>query len=326
MRLRHVIEPQQFNRATLEKLFMSADEMKRVRERGGSEMLKGKSMVTLFYEPSTRTRLSFEEAMWALGGRVLPVPDAANISSFQKGETYEDTVRVVPADVIVLRTKEEGAAARAAEVSPVPIINAGDGPGYHPTQAVLDVYTLRSELHTIDGVKAALVGDIQHGRAVRSFAYLLGKFEGVRISFVCGKGMEVHHDILRHLSEHKVSYTIEHDLARVASEVDVIYMTRLQKERIAGDTASFQAAYDTTVLTEEVVRRMRAHTIVMHPLPRINEIPKWFDTDHRAAYFRQSANGVSTRMALLAEILGSHGDAYRPEEVANTVQEAAKIL
>lgn len=321
-----MIEPQQFSRAKLEELFMSADEMRRVRGRGRSTVLEGKSMATLFYEPSTRTRLSFEEAMWALGGRVLSVPDAANISSFQKGETYEDTVRVVPADVIVLRTKEEGAAARAAEVSPVPIINAGDGPGYHPTQALLDVYTLRNELHAIDGVKVALVGDIQHGRAVRSFAYLLGKFEGVRIFFVCGEGMEVHHDILRHLSEHKVSYTIEHDLAPVASEVDVIYMTRFQKERIAGDMVPLQAAYDTTVLTEEVVRRMRAHTIVMHPLPRIKEIPKWFDADHRAAYFRQSANGVPTRMALLAEILGSRGDACRQDDVDRAVQEAKAIL
>lgn len=286
-------------------------------------------MAALFYEPSTRTRFSFQRAMQLLGGDTIFTESAEHFSSVVKGETLEDTIAVVGGfvDVIVLRHKEEGAAARAAEISPVPIVNAGDGPGQHPTQALLDLYTIRKERGRIDGLSYALVGDLLNARTVRSLAYLLAKFSDVRLTFVFGKGLGVYQDILDHLALHGVRYELSHNLAEVASEADVIYVTRFQRERMNGNVSEARAAYETTNLTDDIVRRMKPDAIIMHPLPRNEEIPRSVDRDkRRAVYFRQSWYGIPVRMATLSLILGSREAAHRPEEILSSVREAKEIL
>src|SRR5579859_4422137 len=240
-RLRHVIESQQFSRSLLEELFARADEMKSEPHRF-SGRLNGQVMAALFYEPSTRTRLSFEAAMLRLGGRTIGTDNAREFSSASKGETLEDSMRIVSgcADVIVLRHNEEGAARRAAAVSSVPVINAGDGPGQHPTQALLDLYTIRDELGHIDGLRIAMVGDLANGRTVRSLTYLLSKFRDLRIAFVAPPQVAMRQDIKDHLDEHRVPWTETQDLDAVLPQVDVVYQTRIQKERFP-DEASYLA-------------------------------------------------------------------------------------
>src|SRR5579859_1887947 len=204
-RMRHVIESQQFTRSLLEDLFARAEEMKQDPHRAAGR-LQGRVMAALFYEPSTRTRLSFEAAMLRLGGQAMGTDNAREFSSAAKGETLEDTIRIVSgyADVIVLRHNEEGAARRAAAVSMVPIINAGDGPGQHPTQALLDLYTIRDELGRIDGVRVAMVGDLANGRTVRSLTYLLSKFKDIQVWFVAPPLVAMRDDLKAHLDEHHV--------------------------------------------------------------------------------------------------------------------------
>ncbi|MEA2657283.1 MAG: aspartate carbamoyltransferase catalytic subunit, partial [Chloroflexota bacterium] len=199
-RLKHVIESQQFSRSLLEELFVQTDEIKREAHRF-SGRLNGRVMAALFYEPSTRTRLSFEAAMLRLGGQTMGTDNAREFSSAAKGETLEDTIRIVSgyADVIVMRHNEEGAAKRAAAVSTVPIINAGDGPGQHPTQALLDLYTIREELRRIDGIRIAMVGDLANGRTVRSLTYLLSKFKDLKIWFVAPPQVAMRDDLKSHL-------------------------------------------------------------------------------------------------------------------------------
>src|SRR2546422_4864787 len=223
-RLRHVIESQQFSRSLLEELFLRADEIKREPHHFIGR-LAGQVMAALFYEPSTRTRLSFEAAMLRLGGETLGTDNAREFSSAAKGETLEDTIQIVGgyADVIVLRHNEEGAAKRAAVVSSVPIINAGDGPGQHPTQALLDLYTVRDELGRLDGVRVAMVGDLANGRTARSLAYLLSKYRGVELWFVAPPQVPMGRDIKHHLDEHGVRWHETRDLEAVLPLVDVVY-------------------------------------------------------------------------------------------------------
>src|SRR5438874_2499832 len=229
-RMRHVIESQQFSRALLEELFARAEEIKREPHRFMGR-LAGQVMAALFYEPSTRTRLSFEAVMLGLGGQTMGTANAREFSSTAKGETLEDTIRIVSgyADVIVLRHNEEGASKRAAAVSTVPVINAGDGPGQHPTQALLDLYTILKERGSIDGVRIAMVGDLANGRTVRSLCYLLGKYEGVRVTLVAPPAVAMGADIKAHLDERGVAYEETELLDPVLPEVDVVYQTRIQK-------------------------------------------------------------------------------------------------
>ncbi len=302
-RLRHVVESQQFSRALLEELLDRTDEIKR-QPHHFSGRLNGQVMAALFYEPSTRTRLSFEAAMLRLGGRTIGTDNAREFSSAAKGETLEDTIRIVSgyADLIVLRHNEEGAARRAAVVSSVPIINAGDGPGQHPTQALLDLYTIRDELGHIDGVRIAMVGDLANGRTVRSLAYLLSKFRDIRICFVAPPQVAMRDDIKEHLDEHHVQWVESEDLDAVLPQVDVIYQTRIQKERFP-DEASYLALKGVYRIDATTLARMRKEAIVMHPLPRVDEIAPEVDADPRAAYFRQARNGLYIRMALLDKVL-----------------------
>src|SRR5437016_11714919 len=223
-RLRHVVESQQFSRSLLEELFVRSEEMKREPHHFIGR-LAGQVMAALFYEPSTRTRLSFEAAMLRLGGTTMGTDNAREFSSASKGETLEDTIRIVSgyADVIVLRHNEEGAARRAAAVSTVPIINAGDGPGQHPTQALLDLYTIRDELGRIDTVRLALVGHLANGRTVRSLTYLLSKFKEIKFWFVAPPQVAMNDDLKAHLDEHQVPWVETEDLESVLPEVDVVY-------------------------------------------------------------------------------------------------------
>jgi aspartate carbamoyltransferase catalytic subunit len=302
-RLRHVVESQQFSRPLLEELFARADDMKS-EPHHFSGRLNGQIMAALFYEPSTRTRLSFEAAMLRLGGRTIGTDNAREFSSAAKGETLEDTMRIVSAyaDVIVLRHNEEGAAKRAAAASSVPIINAGDGPGQHPTQALLDLYTIRDELGHIDGLRIAMVGDLANGRTVRSLTYLLSKFRDIRICFVAPPQVAMRDDIKRHLDENHVAWVETQDLDGVLPQIDVVYQTRIQKERFT-DEASYLAVKGIYRIDGRTLSLMRRQSIVMHPLPRVDEIAPEVDADPRAAYFRQARNGLYIRMALLDKVL-----------------------
>jgi aspartate carbamoyltransferase catalytic subunit len=302
-RLRHIVESQQFSRSLLEDLLARADEIKREPHHFIGR-LAGQVMAALFYEPSTRTRLSFEAAMLRLGGATMGTDNAREFSSAAKGETLEDTIRIVSgyADVIVLRHNEEGAARRAAAVSSVPIINAGDGPGQHPTQALLDLYTIRDELGRIDGVKVAMVGDLANGRTVRSLTYLLSKFKDIKVWFVAPPQVAMRDDLKSYLDEHHVPWVETQDLDAVLPDVDVVYMTRIQKERFT-DPEAYNAVKGVYRIDRESLAKMRKYAILMHPLPRVDEIAPEVDADDRAAYFRQARNGLHIRMALLDRLL-----------------------
>lgn len=305
MKLHHILKAQQFDLKSLEEIFAIASEMQEICQKGGHDILKGKIMATIFYEPSTRTRLSFEAAMMRLGGNLISTENAREFSSTAKGESLEDTIRIIGGyvDVIVLRHFESGAAERAAKVSPVPIINAGDGPGQHPTQALLDLYTIKKELGKIEGISIAMVGDLAYSRTVRSLSYLLAKYTGVKIYFVAPDVVKMRGDIKNHLTNNNVLFFEETDLLKVAAEVDVIYQTRIQKERFGENLDDFEKAKDKYIIDKDILKVMKKHAIVMHPLPRVNEISVAVDEDKRAAYFRQAQNGLYIRMALLKMIL-----------------------
>jgi aspartate carbamoyltransferase catalytic subunit len=303
------VEVSQFSRSDLEVIFRHADFMRTIPRT--AKRLEGYILATIFYEPSTRTRLSFESAMLRLGGGVLSTENAREFSSAIKGETVEDTIRIVEgyADAIVIRHYERGAAARAAAVSRVPILNAGDGPGEHPTQALLDLYTIRHELGRIDNLRIALVGDLKYGRTARSLALLLRETSGAEIVFVAPPSVPMGDDIRQALDAAGVRYRDEEDLNAVLSEVDVVYQTRIQKERFESPEA-YQAARGTYIIGRESIERMNADAILLHPLPRVEEISTDVDTDSRAAYFRQAHNGVYIRMALLDMVINP---AFRDE-------------
>jgi aspartate carbamoyltransferase catalytic subunit len=302
-----VVESQQFDRPVLERVFGVAAEMEQLVAAGGSQELKGRIMASLFYEPSTRTRLSFEAAMLRLGGEVLGTESAGEFSSVAKGETLEDTVQIVAgyADVIVLRHFDVGASRRAAAISPVPVINAGDGPGQHPTQALLDLYTIKKELGRVDGLRIAMVGDLANGRTVRSLSYLLSKFDGVELVFVAPAAVAMGRDIKGHLDERGVSYRETEDLDAVLPEVDVVYQTRIQKERFGSRLDEYRRVSGIYIMDARAMSLMRPTAVLMHPLPRVGEITPDVDRDPRAAYFRQARNGLFIRMALLRLLLGS---------------------
>jgi len=305
-RLFHVVEAQQFDRELLGEIFAVAQEMEQVVQHYGSNILNRRVMATLFYEPSTRTRLSFESAMRRLGGEVITTDSAQEFSSVAKGETLEDTIRIVSgyADLIVLRHNESGASKRASEVSKVPIVNAGDGPGQHPTQALLDLYTVNREVGHLDGIAIAMVGDLANGRTVRSLCYLLAKYRDITIHFVAPQVVRMRDDIKAYLKRHKIRFEESGDLHQVAAQVDVIYQTRIQRERFGDRTSDYEQARGQYVIDRSVLDCMRSHTIIMHPLPRVDEINREeVDADPRAAYFRQAHNGLYVRMALLKMIL-----------------------
>lgn len=303
--VRHIVESQQFDTDFLSELFRRAEDL---RQHGYPGRLEKTILASLFYEPSTRTRFSFEAAMHRLGGSVITTENAREFSSFAKGESLEDTIRILSgySDVIVMRHYEIGAAKRAAEISPVPILNAGDGAGQHPTQALLDLFTLHRTFKRLDGLKVAMVGDLRYGRTVRSLAYLLAKYRGVELTFVAPAVCQMHEDIKHYLDRHGVKWADEGDLAKVLPQVNCVYMTRIQKERFL-DMREYEAANSMYRLTAEAVGHMHKDAIVMHPLPRVGEIDPVVDDDPRAMYFEQARNGLWIRMALIQYVLNQWG-------------------
>ncbi|BHH85732.1 aspartate carbamoyltransferase [Desulforhopalus sp. 52FAK] len=303
---KHVVESQQFDRNLLEIVFEVADQMKAdlAGERKFAKALDGKIMASLFYESSTRTRFSFESSILRLGGSVITTENAREFSSAAKGETLSDSTKIMNgyADVIVMRHNEAGSAVRAAEVSDIPIINAGDGAGQHPTQALLDMYTIVDTFPKFKSLKVAMVGDLRYGRTVRSLCYLLTKYEGVEIIFVSPSVCKMEADIKEYLDKYEVQWREESDLAEVAKEADCIYMTRVQKERFHS-IDDYEAAASKYILSKEIVETMKEDAIIMHPLPRVDEIPAEVDDDPRARYFEQALNGLYIRMALLYLLL-----------------------
>jgi aspartate carbamoyltransferase catalytic subunit len=298
MNLQHVIQSQQFSVPNLMELFGRTRQMETIVQRGGTRDYDDKVMASLFYRPSTRTRFSFEAAMYRLGGKVLSTESAKSFSSAIEGEQLEDTIRIISnyCDVIVLRHNEEGGAQRAAAVSPVPIINAGDGGGgQHPTQALLDLYTIYNECKTLDGLSVAMIGALDTGRTVRSLAYLLSKFERVKLYFLAPPEMQIKPDIISHLQEHDVSFQLDSEPSEIIPKVDVVYQTRIDRERMQGKDVDL-SQYN---INPDMLKRMKSDAIIMHPLPRSVEIDPTVDRDPRAAYFRQSQNGLFVRMALL---------------------------
>ena len=310
MTLKHVVESQQFTVPLLMELFERSRGMERVVARGGSLDYQNRIMATLFYAPSTRTRLSFEAAMHRLGGRVLSTEHAGAFSSEIEGEQVEDSIRIIGgySDVIVIRHPEDHGARRAAEVSPVPVINAGDGNGgQHPTQALLDLYTIYRQ-RPLDGLSVAIIGELDKGRTARSLAYLLAKFERVKMFFVSPPQLQMKADILGYLDEHGVRYELESDIDRVIGEVDVVYQTRIRPERVRDSEDRKNEGRENDglrryAIDSKVVQRMKPEALILHPLPRTVELDKSVDADPRAMYFRQARNGLYVRMALLTMLL-----------------------
>src|SRR6185437_6567943 len=247
----------------LDSLFSRADEMRIIAQAGGSNRLSGKILATLFFEPSTRTRLSFESAMTRLGGSVLTAEDAIETSSWAKGETIEDTARIVEsyADAIVMRHPQAGAPSRAAEVIDIPVINAGDGAREHPTQALLDLYTIKHELGRIDNLRVALVGDLKYGRAPRSLALLLTQAHSVDLVFISPPNVRMGEDVKTELTQHGVGFEEETNLYDVLPHVDVVYQTRIQHERFASE-ADYEAARGKYVIDAAAMQVLNANAIV----------------------------------------------------------------
>lgn len=311
MRLRHVLSTKQFlDIPVLNHIFNLAADMEQMDWQGNlPQSCRGKILAAVFYEPSTRTRFSFETAMLKLGGNVITTESAGHFSSATKGETLGDTIQIMGgyADIIVLRHPMKDASKAAAESSLVPLINAGDGNGEHPTQALLDMFTIRKELGRLDNISVALVGDLLYGRTVHSLVHLLAVFPGVKIYLVSPKQLSLPEEFLSHLREKHVHFEELSELNPVLDKVDVLYVTRVQKERFA-TLEEYDAVKDSYVIDKAVLSRLSADAIIMHPLPRVNEISPEVDADERAAYFRQAKNGLYIRMALLHMIAVSHDE------------------
>lgn len=305
--MKSLYESQQFSKDNLFELFKTTDEIRKNPNKFNNKLSK-KIMATLFYEPSTRTRLSFESAMIKLGGNIISTENALEFSSAIKGESIEDTIRVVEkyCDCIVLRHNIEGSAKKAADISTIPIINAGDGKGQHPTQALLDVYTIYREMKKLENLKIALVGDLFSGRTVRSLCYLLAKFSNNEIIFVSPENLKMKDDIKNYLNKHKTKWREENDLQKIIKDADIIYMTRIQKERM--NLEDYEKAKGKYIINEQILKLINQNSRIMHPLPHVEEIDLKIETeqnDKRIAYFRQAQNGLYVRMALLLKLLNN---------------------
>ena len=267
-----------------------------------SEMLKGKILATLFFEPSTRTRLSFEAAMLRLGGSTIGFAEA-EIASVRKGENLADTIRTVEnyADIIALRHPLEGAAKLAAEFSNVPILNAGSGAEEHPTQAFMDLYTMQKEMGKIDGLKIALVGDLRYGRTVHSLAYALSLYN-IELYLISPESLRMRHEVIRAIKD-KISIVEDTNLDNIIPEIDVLYVTRIQKERFP-EPAEFAKVKGIYRIDLKTLKNAKKDLIILHPLPRVDEIAAEVDSKPQARYFQQVWNGIVVRMALLALVLG----------------------
>jgi aspartate carbamoyltransferase len=300
----HILHGNQFSKENLDRIMQVADEFEQGLNSGQTyDLMKGKVLAALFFEPSTRTRLSFESAMLRLGGGVISVASAAT-SSAAKGESIGDTAMTVSqyADVIVMRHPQIGSAAEAAEVATVPVINAGDGAGQHPTQALLDVYTIKKEIGKLDGIQVSLVGDLKYGRTVHALIELLSLFD-IGLRLVSPANLKMPADMVSNHKEKGVNVIETEDLAEAAADSDLLYITRIQKERFS-DVAEYEKLKGSYVVDNAMLQKAKEGVVIMHPLPRVDEIATEVDAYKGAAYFRQVLNGVFVRMALLAMVNG----------------------
>lgn len=294
----------QFSRDQLEHIMDVAEDFRqRLEKQKSLDLLRGYVMAALFFEPSTRTRLSFETAMHRLGGSVIGFSSAES-TSVAKGETLADTIRTIDqyADVIAMRHPAIGSAAEAAAIAEAPVLNGGDGAGQHPTQALLDLYTIRSELGRVDGITLVLCGDLKFGRTVHSGVEIYKHYD-VRLIFVAPDALKMPAEVTDRLRAAGVHFEETTDLAGALKQADALYMTRIQKERFA-DPAEYERLKGSYILTREMIERMNPRLVTLHPLPRVVEIATDVDSLPGAAYFRQARNGVYTRMALLALVTG----------------------
>jgi len=266
-------------------------------------LLENYVVATLFFEPSTRTRLSFESAASYLGGKIIGFSDTSS-TSVQKGESLRDTIKTVAcySDVIVMRHPKEGSARFASEVSNVPIINAGDGANQHPTQCLLDLYSIRKTQGKLDGLQVAFVGDLKYGRTVHSLVQALCQFN-CTFHLVSPAELKLPSSVKMHIKESKLEYFQYTELEEVISKVDILYMTRIQKERFS-DPLEYEKIKNSYILKNEMLHKTKSNLKIMHPLPRVNEIDEDVDDNKRAYYFQQALNGVYVRQALLTSILG----------------------
>lgn len=306
MNIKHVISVEQFlDKTILADLFDTASFLEQKDSHNSlKRILSGKLLASLFYEPSTRTRFSFEAAMQKLGGSTISTENATQFSSVTKGESIQDTIRIISqyADVIVLRHYEEGSALKAAEVSSVPIINAGDGIGEHPTQAFLDLFTIQKELGSLKDIRIALVGDLLYGRTIHSLIKLLSIYPQTQISFVAPEQLKIPEKYKKFLEQKNISFEETNNLETVLENINVLYVTRIQKERFA-DIELYNSIKNSFEINLPILDKLSDNAVIMHPLPRVKEIAPEIDLDRRAAYFRQARNGLYIRMALLQKLL-----------------------
>ncbi len=299
---KHVTTMRDLERETIETVFSRAQQMQ---FRWPGPLLEGRVLASVFFEPSTRTRFSFETAFCRLGGKVISTENARSFTSSSKGETVEDMARVLASfvDVIVMRSDKEGMAAQAAAASSVPVINAGDGTGEHPTQALLDLFTIQQKLGRLDGLRIALVGDLLYGRTAHSFCRAFLRFSETTFFFISPPFLAMREDVKEELRTAGIQFEEMDSWGEVLEEVDVVYITRIQKERFEN---SFERKRCESMYQfgPKDIARMRPRSIVMHPLPRAGEIDPAIDSDPRAAYFDQVRNGVFVRAALLSLVLG----------------------
>ena len=299
-----ILHGNQFSKKDIDAIIKVASELeKELKKKDSLNLLKGKILATLFYEPSTRTRLSFEAAMQRLGGGIIGMGSVES-SSVAKGETLADTVRTVSqyVDVIVLRHPRTGSAKEAADVTPIPVINAGDGTGQHPTQALLDIYTIKKETGSLKNLTIAMVGDLKNGRTVHALAEILSLF-GTRLYLVSPDSLRMPAEITSNLKAKKIGIVETEDMMEATAASDLVYMTRIQKERFS-DLSEYERVKGSYVINEEFLKRLKKKITILHPLPRIDEINPEVDAYPGAAYFRQVRNGVFIRMALLTMIFG----------------------
>jgi len=299
---RDVISIEDFSREEIDYILKNSESMESIALKG-SKILEGKILATMFFEPSTRTRLSFEAAMLKLGGSTIGFADA-DITSVRKGENLSDTIRTIEnyADIIALRHPLEGSAKLAAEFSRVPILNAGSGADEHPTQAFMDLYTIKKEKGKIDGLKIALVGDLRYGRTVHSLAYALSLYN-IELYLISPESLRMRKEVFRSIKD-RISIIQDENLEKVIPQIDVLYITRIQKERFPDPTEYYKmkGVYKIDLNT---LKTMKNDLIILHPLPRIDEISSEVDYTPQAKYFQQVWNGIVVRMALLSLVLAT---------------------
>lgn len=298
--MNHVLTAKQYTKETLEELFTLTDDIKNNPQKY-AKILEGKIVAVMFYEPSTRTRLSFETAALRLGGQVISTENASANSSGKKGETLQDTVKILQgyADAIVIRHSSDTWPQEAAKIANVPILNAGAGKGEHPTQALLDVYTIREHRKTLDGVKVAILGDLLNGRTIHSLLKLVSLYENIQVYGLSKECFALPQEYIDMLSARGIEYKKCGSFEDIPNDVDILYHTRIQSERFEGDFGR-----EEYIINKEILNQFSENTIVLHPLPRNEEISTDIDDDPRAMYFKQAHNGLYVRMALFVQALG----------------------